>query len=357
MNQEQLNALPKQMRTQWDNLESYVQKELKAGRTPKREATQRMTEIIDVARLNKQSPSQLNGQGDQGMIGNVQPAPNLIGEAAKLMAWVETDQARGRSPNPKDLRRLSELDSIARSRLTPEQYNAGMVHLNAAKAQILSDMTIQDQSQARQVEEIQRLAGINHKTNALSDALRSVTGGGRFSTGTLETQEQLDDLRAGNKVTVPVKKHRLDKALISEQVQEKFGVSLEEHKSRLDDLAEAQLNDPDRFKTLSEEYGIDAKTVKDWSDGGYLEFGLQERFAEQDKDLPDTEEIQPSKDDIMKMDIATAAANHDESPGDTLGHFRQENKDLLEQDSRHGDVARSFDAVESFYEEQESQNG
>ncbi len=55
------------------------------------------------------------------------------------------------------------------------------------------------------------------------------------------------------------------------------------------------------------------------------------------------------------MDVLTATADNDIPPvRESLDEFKQDNADLLQEESLHGDVARSFAAVEEITDRQEN---
>jgi hypothetical protein len=338
-------------------LRNYINGEINAGRKPRKEAVQALARLNDIARSKGGIPDvgpMMGSAKAPGKPGKPTPAasPDMIREAAEIAVAQEIAEANGLQPRPQDIIRLNEIMSAAQARLSPQQYDAAIKHFHEAKLKAHGEFEAMQKTQQRKAVEQAQQEEVSLRARTLAKALRTVS---EKMSVPLETQEQLDAFRAGEKVKVSTSKARFPKAALAKQIKAKYGTSYEEHLKRLDDVAAAELSSPETAEQLREEYGFDKQTTKAWREGEGIRLGMAERMAEHDKEMPETEELIPSDEDERHMDLVTAAADHDEDPGDDLNLFKQNNMDLLREDSRHGDVARAFTSVEEFHESNQSE--
>lgn len=353
------DVLPPQDRERAQNLRNYIRVELANSRTPRMDAVRALEMFNDAARDRGGVP--------QGMIQNAPPAPaqtpsrasytpaqqqtaDLVNEAAQISVALEIAAANGIKPRPQDVQRLGEIDSMARARLSPQQYADANRHFAEAKVKAHADFEVMQITNHNNMAETTRREEVSARAKVMSAALRGVSGDGKMSVE-LEDEGQLKAFRAGEAVTQRTGKATFPKAALAKQIKTKYGTSYNEHLKRLDEVAEMELSNPTGAARKREAYGFDAKTTKDWRQGEGIRLGLAERAAEREKDEPEFEDVQPTKADERHMDMHTAAAEHDEYLAEqTTEDFREDNRALLEEDSLHGTVARSFITVEEHHE-------
>ena len=256
-------------------------------------------------------------------------APDIVSRMAMLVATAERNQREGRPTRPEVMREMQQIEAQAKANLSPEQFQRATQLVNQQKVHIMQADS-QNQISANQHREQQQLV----------KQLRSGTKD--LGVGELENFEQFQQVRKGETITKKTKKNRMDVGALTKAVKDKHGTSLDEHLKRLDEVADAELSNPDSAPRLREKYGFDEQTTKEWRQGGGLDFTMSQRQAEADKDVPDEEEITPDKADIRHADVMFGAAEHDIDPSDTIESFVDANQDLLNEDSMHGDIARSM---------------
>lgn len=260
---------------------------------------------------------------------------NLIEQYAKLSLAAERCAAKGLPIPDNVIRGMQGIEASARSRLTPGQFQDAMLHVNTAKRMLIAEET-----------ETLHAKNEQEKKKGIDSLSRNITRGFLGESNGLDAKQMADLLRKG-KVTLKAKGPKFDRDSLEEQTRKQTkkldpngkGYSLKEWEKRLDELADAS---PEHFASLAKGYKADPNELQDaanrWKSDRY-QYELNKRQAASD-DSNEDETVEVS-DDVIRSAELRAAVVEDESvdSGWLAGDVSQ---DLLEEDSRHGDLARAF---------------
>lgn len=271
---------------------------------------------------------------------------NAIQQAAKLSCYLDRCQANGQQPDPKYVREYQSIINAAEARLTPDQLAYAQNQMQREKINVQGAIHAEQQKIAAYEQKKEH----NTRAAGLALALRDSTK--NMSTGAISNPADLHKISRGETITQSSGKSRLPKAALAQQVKKKFGTSLTEHQRRLDDCC--QMTDPIKRDAQIKQYGFDKKTVENWADGGGLIFGLQERMAERDKDMPDTVDVEPSQRDVLRADLMKGFLDQgvgEASPFDEREEWMAAPGNRLQEDSMAGDISRAWAVSEEVEEE------
>lgn len=201
---------------------------------------------------------------------------DVIGEYARLIVLRESAEAAGKRPPAELLRRIGEIETLARTRLTPDQLSAALGHVEHAKVRIY-----EEQAAAR-------AAQVQASAKALADrTTRRLTAG---VAGRLHglTREQLT--AAANGKPIPSGKH-MTQAERDAAFRDRTraidpsgqGWAEAEYERRLNALADAS---PQEFDRLATGYRADPAQLRraaaQWRKDR-VEVGLRKRREEADR--------------------------------------------------------------------------
>lgn len=201
---------------------------------------------------------------------------DIIGEYAKLAVLREQIEGKGLRPPSKLLERMQHIETLARARLTPEQFNAALNHVEHAKLHFRQELAAETQAgeaarmQARKDQITQQLsAGIaGHERGLTREQLQTIAKGKPLDPPKRITQKERDAaFRERTKALDPSGK----------------GWTEAEYERRMDALADA---DPKQFEAMAKGYRADAKglrqAVTNWK-AERIEYGLQKRRQASDE--------------------------------------------------------------------------
>lgn len=227
---------------------------------------------------------------------------DVVGEYARLAVLKERIEAKGQRPPSQLIVRMQQIETLARARLTPQQFQAAMTHVEHAKLNFSETLTAQEKAgeEARHKERADRItreltAGLAGHGKGLSrEQLRAVAEG--KAPRAKMTQAERDALfRERTRAMDPAGK----------------GWSEDEYARRMDALADAS---PERFAALAKGYRADPdglrRAAKNWQTER-VEYGLQKRREASDKLLGLSGEPRtPTEADRRRASLVDAYLHH-----------------------------------------------
>lgn len=235
---------------------------------------------------------------------------DIVGEYARLAVLRESIEASGRRPPADLIRRISQIETIARARLTPAQLAAATNHVEHAKLRIYEEQTAQREALTRA--QAQEFA---------DRTTRDLTAGiGGHSKGL--TREQLAAAAQGKPIPKPKTMTQAERdAIFRDRTRamdpQGKGWNEAEYERRMDALADAS---PQQFETLAKSYKADAAQLRRAADtwkGDRIEYAIKRRRGE---DKPPERELNDAE--RRRLTLVNA--------------FVEKSGDQIEDDLRHG---------------------
>lgn len=230
---------------------------------------------------------------------------DIVGEYAQLAVMKEIYDAKGKRP-PSDLvRRMQVIETTARARLTPQQFQAALHHVEQAKLHFNHEM--QAQAQAREAAEAQAFAD-----RATRDLTSGVVGQSRGL-----TRAQLSAVAAGR--PLPAGPAKLTQAQRDAVFRDRTramdpagkGWGEAEYERRMDALADAT---PEQFNKIASGYRAHPEqlrtAVRQWK-GDRIEYGLMKRRQASDRfhGLEGERTREPNERDRRRATLVSAYLN------------------------------------------------
>lgn len=266
-----------------------------------------------------------------------QEVMNLIGYYSDLKNKQEDALTHGIRPSAKLLQDIAYVENAVQSQYSSQDLAWINTQVSGARASMREAQTARETTR---VEAIKR-----HVTDKSFMELTQNMNGGRGMTAEGIASVSVDGTYRRHTGKETFDRETLETAMphIINPDGKQFAKDFDDYSEKMDGLVQRYREDPVKGKKALDDVGMTEDDVTHWESQG-LKYELFNRWAEEDKDMDEYEDVVATDSEQMRADLICAMGETEqvwEAPASGLYDMELQNEDSL-----HGDVARSMMAAE-----------